>query len=78
MQPPHRLQLWTAWGISAGAFPPCWGKWTGATAAAQPVLLLPMLSRAEGRGAGTQLRPTLMGSWAQLELEAKKSSGSHH
>jgi len=56
-----------------------------ATASAQPILPLSMLSRTEERGAGMQLPPTLMASWAQLELEAKKleleakkSSGSHH
>lgn len=46
--------------------------WEHTTASALPVLPLPMLSRVEGRGAGMQLHPILMGRWTQLELEAKK------
>lgn len=73
-----------AWGLVTSPHVEGSG-WEYATASARPILPLPLLSRAEGRGAGMQLHPTQMGSWAQLELEAKrleleakKSLGSHH
>lgn len=38
--------------------------WEHTTVSAQPLLPFSMLSRAEKRGAGMQLRSTLLGSWA--------------
>lgn len=68
----------TTWASPLSGPPGAWMLVTSScvrshtTASAQPVSLLSMLSREEGRGAGMQLHPTLMERWAQLELEAKK------
>lgn len=63
--PPGAWMLVTSSGVKGSG-------WEHNTASSQPALPLSMLSRGEGRGAGIQLHPIVMGRWAQQELETKK------